>query len=167
MSPPEFIHIEQIGTVRRIWLNRDNARNAQSTQLLDELDHALTGAKQEESVRVLILGAKGKHFSAGHDLKEAQEKRSNFSVEERWAFEEKRYFAYCLALWDFPKPTIAQVQGACIAAGFMLANMCDLIVAAYDGSSCRGGPDSPVGHGGPPSKGISLPGRAHARQARL
>ena len=53
-------------------------------------------------------------------------------VEECWAYEELRYFDYCMRLWDFPKPTIAQVQGACIAGGFMLANMCDLVVAADD-----------------------------------
>ena len=53
-------------------------------------------------------------------------------MEERWAYEELRYFDYCMRLWDFPKPTIAQVQGACIAGGFMLANMCDLVVAADD-----------------------------------
>jgi len=37
-----------------------------------------------------------------------------------------------MRIWDFPKPTIVQVQGACVAAGFMLANMCDLMVAAED-----------------------------------
>src|SRR5690606_18111633 len=58
--------------------------------------------------------------------------RAEFSVEERWAYEEQRYFNYCLRIWDFPKPTIAQVQGGCIAAGLMVANMCDLIVASED-----------------------------------
>ncbi|MEI6111804.1 MAG: enoyl-CoA hydratase-related protein, partial [Cyanobium sp. ELA712] len=71
-------------------------------------------------------------FSAGHDLKQAQAERAEFTVEERWAYEEKRYFGYCMRIWDFPKPTIAQVQGACVAAGFMLANMCDLMVASED-----------------------------------
>ena len=42
------------------------------------------------------------------------------------------YYGYCLRIWDFPKPTVVQVQGACMAAGFMLANMCDLVVAAED-----------------------------------
>jgi len=124
--------VEQTGSVRRILLNREAARNAQSQLLLDELDHEFDIAAADTGTKVLILGATGKHFSAGHDLKEAQEKRAGFSVEERWAYEERRYFNYCMRLWDFPKPTVAQVQGACVAAGFMLANMCDLIVASED-----------------------------------
>jgi len=132
MNIASMVLTEQIGPVRRLWLNRESARNAQSQALLDELDQSLSAARDDAETRVLIIGAKGRHFSAGHDLKEAQEKRAAFSVEERWDYEEKRYFAYCMNLWDFPKPTIAQVQGACIAAGFMLVNMCDLIIASED-----------------------------------
>lgn len=124
--------IEQTGAVRRIWLNRPAARNAQSQQLLDELDRAFGDALADDATRVVVLAGKGQHFSAGHDLKQAQAERAEFTVEERWAYEEKRYFGYCMRIWDFPKPTIAQVQGACVAAGFMLANMCDLLVAADD-----------------------------------
>ena len=131
MNEPLLL-IEQSGAVRRIWLNRPAARNAQSQQLLDDLDAALEDAKADTDTRVVVLAAKGLHFSAGHDLKQAQAERAEFTVEERWAFEEKRYFGYCMRIWDFPKPTIVQVQGACVAAGFMLANMCDLMVAAED-----------------------------------
>lgn len=128
----EHLQIEQLGNVRRIWLNRTGARNAQSRQLLDELDAAFDDAEKDEGTRVIVLAARGEHFSAGHDLKQAQTERSAFTVEERWAFESKRYYAYCLRIWDCPKPTIAQVQGACVAAGFMVANMCDLVVASED-----------------------------------
>ena len=126
------IEVEQQDAVRRLWLNRPEARNAQSMRMLDELDAALKEAGADDGTRVVVLGARGGHFSAGHDLKEAQLHRADFTVEERWAYEELRYFDYCMRLWDFPKPTIAQVQGACIAGGFMLANMCDLVVAADD-----------------------------------
>lgn len=124
--------IENIGAVRRISLNRPKARNAQSQQLLDEFDRAVGDAAQDDSVRVVIVAGVGDHFSAGHDLKEAQSSRANFTVEERWAYESLRYFDYCMRLWDMPKPTIAQVQGACVAAGFMVANMCDLVVCSED-----------------------------------
>ena len=127
-----FLLIEQAGAVRRIWLNRPAARNAQSEQMLDELDRAFDDALADDGTRVVVLGGKGQHFSAGHDLKQAQAERAEFTVEERWAYEEKRYFGYCMRIWDFPKPTIAQVQGACVAGGFMVANMCDLLVAADD-----------------------------------
>ena len=131
MNQP-LILTTDIGAIRRISLNRPQARNAQNQQLLDELSAAFDAAKNDDAVRVVILAGEGDHFSAGHDLKEAQEKRANFTVEQRWAYEELRYFDYSMQIWDFPKPTIAQVQGACVAGGFMIANMCDLIVASDD-----------------------------------
>ena len=132
MTNTPVIEIEQVGHVRRLWLARPELRNAQSQQMLDELDAAFGAAESDDSTRVVLLGARGDHFLAGHDLKEAQAKRADFTVEERWAYEQARYFDYCLRIWDFPKPTVAQVQGACIAGGFMLANMCDLVVASED-----------------------------------
>ncbi len=126
------ISVEQVGAVRRLWLDRANARNAQSRQMLDQLDAALRDAEADDGCHVVVLAGKGEHFSSGHDLKQAQAERAGFTVEDRWRYESKRYFDYCMALRDFPKPTIAQVQGGSIAAGFMLVNMCDLIVASDD-----------------------------------
>src|SRR5882672_8133134 len=126
------INYEERGAIVRIAHNRPHLRNAESRRLLEELDHAVRRAGDDPAVRVVILAGKGDHFSAGHDLKEAQASRANFTVEERWAYEEVHYFDYCMRIWDLPKPTIAQVQGACIAGGFMVANMCDLVVAADD-----------------------------------
>jgi enoyl-CoA hydratase len=128
----EHILYETEGAVARIWHNRPAARNAESQGLLQELDDAMKQAVADEAVRVIVIGGKGDHFSAGHDLKEAAAKRSNFTVEQRWAFEEHYYFGYAMNIWDCPKPTIAQVNGACIAGGFMVANMCDLVVASDD-----------------------------------
>lgn len=128
----EQVAYETRGPVAIIWLNRPEKRNAQSRLLLDELDAALTEAKADDAVRVIVFAGKGEHFSAGHDLKEAQESRGNFTVEERWSYEEQRYYDYCMRIWDCPKPTIASVQGACVAAGFMVANMCDLVIASED-----------------------------------
>ena len=132
MNELPLIEIDQVGAVFRLWLNRPTQRNAQNRQLLDALDAALVEARDNPDVRVVVLGGRGAHFSAGHDLKQAQAERADFTVEERWVFEQHRYYNYCLRIWDFPKPTIASVQGACIAAGFMLANMCDIVIAAED-----------------------------------
>lgn len=120
------------GPVATILHARPQARNAESKRLLDELDAALAEAVADERVRVIVIGGQGDHFSAGHDLKEAERERQDFTVEQRWEYEQRRYFDYALRIWDCPKPTIARVQGACIAGGFMVANMCDLIVAAED-----------------------------------
>ena len=53
--------------IARIWLNRPDARNAQDTKLLYELNDAYDKAMQDDDVKVVILAAKGPHFSAGHD----------------------------------------------------------------------------------------------------
>jgi enoyl-CoA hydratase len=132
----EHIQVERVGAVGRITLNRPNARNAQNFQLLDELDAAFGEFEKDASVHVIVLAASGPHFSAGHDLREAAAKGEDVSVEDRWVYEESRYLGYCLRMRDCPKPTIAQVQGACIAGGFMIANMCDLIVAAESAYFC-------------------------------
>lgn len=137
----DTLAIEHHGAVRRILLARPAQRNAQSQQMLDELMHAMDAARADDAVRVVVIGGQGEHFSAGHDLKQAQAERANFTVEERWAYEELRYFDYSLKIWDFPKPTIAQVQGACVAGGFMIANMCDLVVASESAFF-----SDPVGH---------------------
>lgn len=128
----QHIAYEVNGPIGRIFHNRPNARNAESQALLEELDDALKAATRDDNVRVIVISGKGDHFSAGHDLKEAAAKRANFTVEQRWAFEELYYMGYAMNIWDCPKPTIAQVSGACIAGGFMVANMCDLIVASED-----------------------------------
>lgn len=123
---------EQFGQVVRISHNRPQVRNAESRRLLEELDDAVRRADRDSSVNCLVIAAAGDHFSAGHDMKESARERADLTVEQRWAFEIEHYFDYAMRLHDVRKPTIAQVQGACIAAGFMVANMCDLIVAADD-----------------------------------
>lgn len=131
MSEP-LVREDRFGPVLRLYHNRPELRNAESEALLRDLDAALTRAAADAEVRVVIIGGTGAHFSAGHDLKEWRELRSGFGVEDRWGFEEECYYEYCMRLWNFPKPTIAQVQGGCIAGAFMVANMCDLLVASDD-----------------------------------
>ncbi|MDQ4419258.1 enoyl-CoA hydratase-related protein [Sphingobium sp. DEHP117] len=109
-SNTDLIAVEDIGSVRRIILDRPKQRNAQSQSLLQSLDRALQAAQADASVNVVVIAANGEHFSAGHDLKEAQEKRSRFSVEERWQYEQEHYFDYCMRIYNLPKPTIAEVR---------------------------------------------------------
>jgi enoyl-CoA hydratase len=87
----------------------------------------------------VILAGAGKHFSSGHDLRaivgdgEKDEWVQMRETPEGKFFHEKTmYYDRCLRIHDFRKPTIASVQGSCIAAGLMLAAMCDLIVASDD-----------------------------------
>ncbi|MBN9062316.1 MAG: enoyl-CoA hydratase [Rhizobiales bacterium 65-9] len=131
MSGYHDIEVERIGPVARISHNRPELRNAENTRLLEEMMDAAERASRDDGVRVIVIAGKGDHFSAGHDLKEGASRR-DFTVEQRYAHEERLFYDFCLKIWDAPKPTICQVQGACVAAGFMLANMCDLIVASED-----------------------------------
>ncbi len=129
------------GPVATITLNRPEVANAQDTALIDELDAALDAADANADVRVVVLAANGRHFSAGHDLKalvgdvEPDEWRlMRETPEGKYHHEKVMYFDRCLRIRDFRKPTIAAVHGKCIAAGVMLACMADLIVASDDAS---------------------------------
>src|SRR5947207_4759473 len=66
----ETVRYEVDGPVCTITLDRPESANAQNTQLIDELDAAFDRADTDDEVRVLVLAGEGKHFSAGHDLKE-------------------------------------------------------------------------------------------------
>ena len=135
----QTILVERRGPVELITMNRPEVRNAQNTQLLNELDEALHVADRDPEVDVIVIAGAGPHFSAGHDLKayvgeapsdEWHEKRK--TPEGKFEHERRMYFEKSLAIRDLEKPTIAMVQGKCVAGGLMVACMCDLIVAADD-----------------------------------
>jgi enoyl-CoA hydratase len=121
-----------------ITLNRPEARNAQNKQMLDELDACWTRAAQDDDVRVIVLKANGPHFSSGHDISvKPGESQGVVDLKKKglegiFHFERVHYIGYSRKWRDVPKPSIAAVQGACIAGGLMLAWPCDLIVAADD-----------------------------------
>jgi enoyl-CoA hydratase/carnithine racemase len=113
-----------------ITLNRPQAANAQTGALLDELDAAWGRAAADADVRVIVLKANGRHFSAGHDLKDREWAPEKLTLEWIYSVEARRYLEYTLRWRNVPKPSIAAVQGKCIAGGLMLCWPCDLIVAA-------------------------------------
>lgn len=137
---------EQQGAVARIVLNRPRKRNAQDTDLLYALNDAFDRGARDESVKVIVLAAEGDHFSAGHDLREADYSAAmsrHRTVAPLGGFdgdgavaqmtrEEEIYIGFCERWRSIPKPTVAAVQGACISGGLMLAWACDLIVASRD-----------------------------------
>ena len=109
-------------------LNRPHAYNALSEAMLQSLQSELDALAGDEGVRVLVIGAAGKAFCAGHDLKEM---RAEPSLEYY-----RRLFERCsrmmLTIQRLPVPVIARVQGVATAAGCQLVAMCDLAVAARD-----------------------------------
>ena len=126
------VRYEVADGIATITLNRPEVFNAQNMALLDELDGAWTTAAQDDGVRVIVLRAEGKHFSAGHDLKDRWPGPGELTLEWIYQAESRRYLEYTLRWRNVPKPSIAAVQGRCIAGGLLLCWPCDLIVAADD-----------------------------------
>ncbi|MFD6399194.1 enoyl-CoA hydratase [Nocardia sp. NPDC060249] len=127
-----YIRYEVADKIATITLDRPEAANAQNSDLLDELDGAWTRAAQDPEVAVIVLRGEGKHFSAGHDLKDRWPSPQDITLEWIYQNESRRYLEYSLRWRNVPKPSIAAVQGRCIAGGLLLCWPCDLIVAADD-----------------------------------
>lgn len=113
-----------------ITLNRPQKANAQTMDMLDDLDAAWEKAATDDEVRVIVLRANGKHFSAGHDLNSGMAPPEKITLEWIYKLEARKYLEYSLRWRNVPKPSIAAVQGKCIAGALLLVWPCDLIVAA-------------------------------------
>ncbi len=114
--------------ITTLTLNRPAQYNALSGAMLTELQTALDGINQDDSVRVVIIAANGKAFCPGHDLKEM---RSSEDREFHQAL-----FNQCskmmLTINQLQQPVIARVNGIATAAGCQLVANCDLAVATED-----------------------------------
>lgn len=133
-------------SVAWVTMNRPSYNNAQNSQMTYALDAAFARAVSDDAVKVIVLKAAGKHFSAGHDIgtpgrdlhKTFERKHllpdhtNKPGAELLYTREQEVYLGMCRRWRDVPKPTIAAVQGACIAGGLMLAWVCDLIIASDD-----------------------------------
>ena len=137
---------EVVDNVAWITMDRPGFNNAQNGQMTYALDDAFNRAVQDDAVRCIVLAGNGKHFSAGHDIgTPGRDLHKHFdnrlmmpphinkpAAELLYTREQEQYLGMCRRWRDIPKPTIAMVQGACIAGGLMLAWVCDLIVASED-----------------------------------
>jgi enoyl-CoA hydratase len=129
----EHVQFEVEDHIGIITLNRPEAANAQNEKVLVELDQAWRAADENTEVKVIVLRSTGKHFSAGHDMSGNQTTSVNFEIplpDALYDWESRGYLHYAKTWREVPKPSIAAVQGKCIAAGLMLCWPCDLIVAA-------------------------------------
>ena len=146
-SEPDLVLTERRGAALLVTMNRPRYRNAQNAAMTFALDAAFGAAAADNDVAVIVLAGAGDHFSAGHDIgTPGRDIHKDFPrvATQWWPHEDKGgaeatfvreaelYLGMCRRWRDLPKPTIAMVQGACIAGGLMLAWSCDLIVAADD-----------------------------------
>jgi enoyl-CoA hydratase/carnithine racemase len=129
-APPILLR-EDKGGIAILTLNRPQARNSLSEALLQALSETLTAIADDRSVRVVVLGANGPAFSAGHDLKELNAHRSG---EDRGRAYFKEIMTLCSRMMQqivtLPQPVIAAVQATATAAGCQLVASCDLAVAS-------------------------------------
>jgi enoyl-CoA hydratase/carnithine racemase len=141
------VRYERRGPVAVVTMNRPEYRNAQNSAMTYAMDAAFVQAVDDDEVSVIVLAGEGKHFSAGHDIgtpgRDVDVSFDRKAVlwsdhvgkpggEGRYAREMEVYLGMCRRWREIPKPTIAMVQGACVAGGLMLAWVCDLIVASDD-----------------------------------
>ena len=142
----EPVRYEVVDAVAWITMNRPKFNNAQNSQMTYALDAAFARAVNDDNVRAIVLAGEGKHFSAGHDIgTPGRDVTESFervhllpdhvnkpAAEFLYTREQEAYLGMCRRWRDAPKPTVAMVQGACVAGGLMLAWVCDLILASED-----------------------------------
>jgi len=114
--------------IATLTLNRPEKFNALSGALMSTIEDALAGIAADNSVRVVVLAANGKAFSAGHDLKEMGTKTTREDVDDLF----RQCSRMMLAITHLPQPVIARVHGIATAAGCQLAATCDLAVASSE-----------------------------------
>lgn len=122
-----MIKSEILNNTAIITLNRPEKRNALHPFLVEQLKNKLVEFGKDDSVKSLIITGEGNTFCAGADLEYLQKISNNSTIEN---YEDSKSLAEMfLMIYDFPKPTIAAVNGAAIAGGCGLASVCDFIVA--------------------------------------
>lgn len=121
----QFVGWEVGEGVARLTLKRPPL-NILNLPMLQEIETLLETARGDETLRVLILAADGKFFSAGVDVADHTADRVHEMI--------PLFNRVCAGLATFPVPTLAAVQGAALGGGCEVALCCDLVVASEDAS---------------------------------
>ena len=163
MKYKNIIYKEE-GSIARIIFNRPEKHNALSIELIEEMHSALDQAEMNGNIKVVIFSGAGPSFCSGHDLSQVGfqygweepkpgEKVRPPSQRVRLHFDRENLCEKLRRIFLFPKITIAQVHGYCIAEGFYTVSLCDLAIAAKDAQLARSeqvlgfggmGPDFPI-----------------------
>jgi methylglutaconyl-CoA hydratase len=124
----DTLEIERKDRVATVWMNRPDRHNAFDAQVISDLARAFRQLESDQGIRVVVLGGRGRSFSAGADLnwmKAAGEAGFDDNLADA------RALADMLAtLGRLAKPTIARVQGAALGGGMGLAAACDVCIAS-------------------------------------
>jgi enoyl-CoA hydratase len=126
----ETIRLERQGPVALLTLARPHRMNAIDKKMLNELQDALIEIDADDGVRALVVTGDGGNFSSGFDLKEQMETRP--SGVDAWREILDRDFSTVTQFWHLRKPTVAAVEGYCMAGACELALICDITIASED-----------------------------------
>lgn len=120
--------------IATLWLNRPEKNNAFNAAVIRELLQALEQVGQDNSIRLLVLRGRGKHFSAGADLgwmKESAQLDYEANLADSHELGELMH-----RLYQLPQPTLAVVQGAAFGGALGLIACCDMAIGAEDATLC-------------------------------
>jgi 2-(1,2-epoxy-1,2-dihydrophenyl)acetyl-CoA isomerase len=129
MSKYETVLVERHGAVAVVSLNRPDKLNSFNGPLRRDLLLAVREVNDDDSVRVVVLTGAGRAFSAGADLADMPDDKTNFRVEDQLNGE---YKPALMEIHEASKPWISAVNGACAGIGSALGMVCDLTVMADD-----------------------------------
>ncbi len=131
----ETIIYECTNKIGYITLNRPEKHNALNYQLLDDIDAVFDYAEADDNAKVIVLKGAGKSFCSGFDNNGSYYRtppEGGWTYKNSYDILNKKIYAKYTRIWEFPKPTIAQIHGYCQDAGCYLQLICDISVAADD-----------------------------------
>jgi enoyl-CoA hydratase len=135
----EVLTLEVDGHVATLWLDRAEARNAMGSALWRDLPLAAAAVSSDKNIRVLVIAAKGPHFSVGLDLKEfgggfaSPATSKSRAASNAQSYEAVRNMqASVTSIAQLAVPVIAAIHGYCLGGGVDLVSACDVRLCAND-----------------------------------
>jgi enoyl-CoA hydratase len=158
-SREPYILEETKDRVAYLTFNRPDTINALTPDMMDALDASLEKAKEDDEVSVVVLKGSGSGFSSGFSIAAGRKQEAHAADDWRRM---RRTMSRLLAIWDFPKPTVAQIHGYCMAGATQLATVFDISIAADN--AVIGSPALPLGGGFISPMWVHLVGQKRAKE---